>query len=227
MVFNMRNAIIPLLLLILLPGCWPKNGPWYKSSSNNMPKARICGRARKIKTKVPAETPQEVPFDEELDSFILLDDIDEESSSNKGLEVGSYEDVYLDEDDDISFVDDRDISSYDFKTAYYDFDRSTIRPDQLPAFQHNLASIKKAVRDGKTIVIEGHADNAAGTRAYNLQLSQKRAQLAAAWFIEHGVPERSIKSIGRGSEMLIVPYGDKNEQAPNRRVEIYITSSPA
>lgn len=215
----MKKIIASLIIVLFLSGCGPsKKNVWYdfttKSGSSQKKK-----RA-KIKTDLSPNSSASV-FDEELDSFILLDD---EFSLQDGFEVGSYEDVYLDEDDEITFVDDRDADVYNFKTVYYDFDKFNIRSDQKTIFVGNLRAIKKAIKEGKTVVIEGHADSAAGSRAYNLQLSQQRAQTAADWFINFKTKADSIKAIGRGSEMLIVSHGDKNEQAPNRRVEIYIIS---
>lgn len=216
----MKRILVSLILFLFLPGCVPSRyqGVLTPGKKQNMQKSYKKRNNRPQASEL-------AHLDEELDSFVLLDEGDEEFKLSDGLVIGSYEDLYLDEDEDITFVDDRDADLYDFKTAYFDFDKYSIRPDQLITFEHNLKAIKKAIQDKKTVVIEGHADNAAGTRAYNLQLSQKRAQTVADWLIEHGIPQRAIKVVGRGAEMLIVPTGNKNEQAPNRRVEIYTISA--
>ncbi len=36
------------------------------------------------------------------------------------------------------------------------------------------------------------------------------------------VSEDRVKVVGRGSDMMLVASGDKPQQAPNRRVEIYV-----
>ncbi|MCL5436502.1 MAG: OmpA family protein [Candidatus Dependentiae bacterium] len=117
------------------------------------------------------------------------------------------------------------------KTIYFDFDRYTIRKDQEAALNHNLAIIKKLVakkeaKHGQNIAIklvsEGHACRYAGSDVYNMVLSEKRARAVTNWLVKHGIKRTYIKVVGRGYELCIVPEGSKEEQAPNRRVELYV-----
>jgi len=109
-----------------------------------------------------------------------------------------------------------------FKRIFFAFDRYDIQPDQKESIQHNMDIIKKAISDGKTIVVEGHACDSAGSAKYNIMLSEKRAQTIAQYLQENAIPTAKIRTVGRGSEMRIVPCGNREQQAPNRRVEFYI-----
>ena len=81
------------------------------------------------------------------------------------------------------------------------------------------------IKHGKIIVIEGHACHSAGSRAYNMALSERRARFAASRFSEAGISSTDIKIAPRGQEMPIVKGGGRQEQAPNRRVEIFAIDS--
>ena len=81
------------------------------------------------------------------------------------------------------------------------------------------------IKQGKTIVIEGHACHSAGSAIYNLALSEKRARHVAQKFAEAGIDSCNIKIAPRGQEMPIVKEGNRKQQAPNRRVEIFAIDS--
>lgn len=111
---------------------------------------------------------------------------------------------------------------YNLKTIYYDFDKYHIRKNQLNAAKENLNIIKNLVDKGHEVVLEGHACNSAGSTEYNMILSENRANTFAKYLGKHGVDRKKLKTVGRGAEMRIVPFGDKEQQAPNRRVEFYV-----
>ena len=111
---------------------------------------------------------------------------------------------------------------YGLKTIYFDFDKFVIRKDQSDALSRNLDILKKLTDEGKTIVVEGHACCSAGSDAYNMILSEKRARAIANWLIKKGLKRKQLKTVGRGYELCIVTGGSREEQAPNRRVEFYV-----
>jgi outer membrane protein OmpA-like peptidoglycan-associated protein len=109
-----------------------------------------------------------------------------------------------------------------FKTVHFEFDKYDIGHDQEPVVEADAQEALKVAReDQKTIVIEGHACHSAGSKAYNLLLSEHRAQEVAKHLRDAGVPDEQIKAVGRGTEMPVVMGGSREEQAPNRRVEIF------
>jgi outer membrane protein OmpA-like peptidoglycan-associated protein len=73
--------------------------------------------------------------------------------------------------------------------------------------------------------IEGHSDSS-GDPAYNLQLSQLRAESVKNWLVQNmGVDPARVTTRGFGSTRLIVPATDPFDEAregANRRVEIVL-----
>jgi hypothetical protein len=75
------------------------------------------------------------------------------------------------------------------------------------------------------ITITGHTDTS-GSAAYNLELSERRAQAVADELIRLGVPAADIATIGRGEEDLLVPTADGVREARNRRAVIEFPVPP-
>ena len=111
---------------------------------------------------------------------------------------------------------------YGFETIYFNFNKYGMKDDQKSAIEHNLKKIKELIRRGKTVMLEGHACDSAGSQNYNMFLSEKRAKKVRDYLISQGVPADKLKVVGRGNEMPIVAHGDREQQAPNRRVEFYV-----
>jgi hypothetical protein len=76
------------------------------------------------------------------------------------------------------------------------------------------------------IEVIGHTDTV-GSAAYNLELSQRRAESVANELIALGVPATAIATVGRGEEDLLVPTADGVDEPRNRRVEIVVPQPPA
>ena len=78
---------------------------------------------------------------------------------------------------------------------YYDFDKWDIREDAKPS----LLRLKKIMQDNPEIDIQlsSHTD-CRGSDAYNLDLSQKRAQSARQFLISQGIDQRRITAVGYG-----------------------------
>jgi OmpA family len=75
------------------------------------------------------------------------------------------------------------------------------------------------------ITITGHTDTS-GSAAYNLRLSERRAQAVADELIRLGVPAADIATVGRGEEDLLVPTADGVREARNRRAVIEFPVPP-
>ena len=109
-----------------------------------------------------------------------------------------------------------------FETIYFGFDQYRIAPEQIPALDRVADSLRQAVTDGSFVVIEGHACDSAGSPRYNTMLSEQRAQEVRKYLVKKGIPAEQLRVVGRGSEMRKVLTGNREQQAPNRRVEFYI-----
>jgi outer membrane protein OmpA-like peptidoglycan-associated protein len=99
---------------------------------------------------------------------------------------------------------------------FFDYDRSTLRPESFPEL-NRLAEIIIKYPDIK-VEIMGHTDNM-GPDDYNLKLSQSRAETVRDYLISKGVPANRLVAKGYGKDRpLVENTNDKNRQM-NRRVE--------
>ena len=114
---------------------------------------------------------------------------------------------------------------FDVKPIYYDLDKSNIRPDAAA----ELDKIVQVLKDNLDISIElGSHTDARASASYNLKLSQRRAESAVKYIIEHGIEASRIKAKGYGETQLINGCSDGvdcSEEAhqENRRTEFKIT----
>jgi peptidoglycan-associated lipoprotein len=76
--------------------------------------------------------------------------------------------------------------------------------------------------EGVTIQMEGHADER-GTREYNISLSARRATVARAFLIAHGVAASRISSIAYGKERPVKLCDAEECWSQNRRAVTVIT----
>ncbi|WP_316849295.1 OmpA family protein [Pedobacter agri] len=110
------------------------------------------------------------------------------------------------------------------ENIYYDFDKWNIRPDAAV----ELDKLVKIMLDNPTIWIElGSHTDSRGKDAYNLSLSQKRAESAVQYIISRGVNKNRITAKGYGETQLLnkcannVQCSDAEHQL-NRRTEFKI-----
>lgn len=71
------------------------------------------------------------------------------------------------------------------------------------------------------VEVIGHTDNT-GSAAYNLDLSQRRAQSVAGILTAGGVSPSRIVAVGRGKSQPVASNATEQGRAQNRRVEILI-----
>jgi peptidoglycan-associated lipoprotein len=107
---------------------------------------------------------------------------------------------------------------------YYDFDKWNIRADAAA----ELDKLVKILKDNPTIWIElGSHTDSRGKDAYNLTLSQKRAESAVQYIISRGIDKNRITARGYGETQLLnrcangVPCSEAEHQL-NRRTEFKI-----
>jgi len=100
----------------------------------------------------------------------------------------------------------------------FDFNSATLRPDSEPLLQQLFEGLKADL--STSIVVEGHTSTE-GSDAYNLDLSQRRAQAVVDDLVVRGIDPTRISALGRGeSEPLFSPDDDEATRSMNRRVEI-------
>jgi outer membrane protein OmpA-like peptidoglycan-associated protein len=108
--------------------------------------------------------------------------------------------------------------------ALFEYDHFDLRPESMAALQKLGALIQKNPR--ATFSIEGHTDSF-GPADYNQKLSELRAVAVRDWLILNmGIDPSRIQTRGYGNTRPLVPADrSKEEQAPNRRVEIIVKTN--
>jgi OOP family OmpA-OmpF porin len=103
--------------------------------------------------------------------------------------------------------------------TFFDFDKSVLKPagkqllDQLVA---DLANV-----DIEVIVAVGHTDSI-GTVAYNLKLSQRRAEAVKAYLVSKGLDAKRIYTEGKGKANPVASNATAEGRARNRFVGIEV-----
>lgn len=99
----------------------------------------------------------------------------------------------------------------------FDFNKANLRSDSEPVLQQVLALFHQDT--GLAGEIGGHTDNVGGA-AYNMKLSQDRADSVKGWLIAHGVAANRLTARGYGDTMPVVANTTDVNRARNRRVEL-------
>jgi len=104
--------------------------------------------------------------------------------------------------------------------VFFDWDRTDLRDDARDIIRtavDNLEAVGGVVR----IVLTGHADRS-GPDAYNLRLSQRRADSVKQELQRLGVSKQEISTIAKGESEPLVATDDGIREPRNRRVEIIL-----
>ncbi len=110
----------------------------------------------------------------------------------------------------------QDVLTATFKSELlFDFDSATLKPGAYAEIDR-VAAVLRRYPD-TNIRIEGHTD-ARGSEAYNLQLSQQRAQAVKNALVQRGVQAGRVQALGYGESQQV-----SASDAANRRVNIVIT----
>lgn len=81
-----------------------------------------------------------------------------------------------------------------------------------------VAAVLEKNKDVGPVIIEGHTDNV-GSRAYNLDLSKRRAKAVENYLIGKGIDPRRLRSDGFGFDRPVAPNDTPLNRAKNRRTE--------
>ncbi|MEO6985035.1 MAG: outer membrane protein OmpA [Paralcaligenes sp.] len=106
--------------------------------------------------------------------------------------------------------------------AFFDFDKSTLKPagrQMLDQVASQASSINL-----ETLIATGYTDSI-GTVAYNLKLSQRRANAVKTYLISKGVDANHIYAEGKGKSNPVASNKTREGRAKNRRVEIEIVGT--
>jgi OmpA-OmpF porin, OOP family len=106
------------------------------------------------------------------------------------------------------------------QTVFFDTNRATIKPVSFGL----LNEVAQALKDNPKIKVEvqGHTDSQ-GDDAFNLKLSQKRAEAVRTYLIKKAVTSDRLAPKGYGENVPIADNRTADGRGQNRRVEFVIT----
>jgi outer membrane protein OmpA-like peptidoglycan-associated protein len=103
----------------------------------------------------------------------------------------------------------------------FDFNRDTVKSQFIGTLRDTGAVLREY--NQTTVDVIGHADSV-GEDAYNLDLSQRRANNVANVLQSSGVSSARILRDGRGEREPIASNASDSGRAQNRRVEVFISA---
>jgi len=101
----------------------------------------------------------------------------------------------------------------------FKFDSSQIEPNSEVILDRGVDTLKKV--DSIDVRIEGHTDSI-GSDAYNLKLSERRANAVRDYLIQHGINGARLSTEGRGESQPVAPNDTDAGRYQNRRVEFHV-----
>jgi outer membrane protein OmpA-like peptidoglycan-associated protein len=110
----------------------------------------------------------------------------------------------------------------------FDFGSAELKPGATPTLIKLLAPIRQ--KNPRQVQVHGYTD-AVGGEAYNLKLSQRRAEAVTTWLAQNGVSPGLLTSHGFGKSNPVAPNskpdGSDNPEGrqQNRRVEILLAKA--
>lgn len=220
-----KQFLCALSLLLLAPGC---GGDKKKMEQPTREKKTI---SKEVDIPVAGDVLKNF-FDEvegDVQDFVL----DEEDPELAKLELAQRVDT-TSEVAELAWTQEMDIAQETCNKVYFEFDCTGVREDQQASLDANIELFKKKLADAGphavTIVVNGHACHSAGAETYNMSLSERRAREIRDYLVAHGINEKYIKIVGRGSAIPAMVdgkkvSGDREQQWPNRRVEFTVIYS--
>ena len=110
---------------------------------------------------------------------------------------------------------------WSYNSVDFGFDSTKITPAFEPLFKNAVATLKG--NPGMTVQLEGHTDST-GPEAYNMGLSERRAQAVKNHLVEQGIDASRLTTKGFGEANPIAPNDTAAGRAQNRRVGFTITA---
>ncbi len=111
------------------------------------------------------------------------------------------------------------LADLNIQNIYFDFDKSSIRPDAREILKANTEIFTK--NNSAAIVIEGYCDER-GTAEYNMALGERRAQEAKKYLVNLGINASRVETISYGEEKPANAAHDEAAWAQNRRAQFLL-----
>ncbi|WP_319524988.1 OmpA family protein [uncultured Desulfosarcina sp.] len=107
-------------------------------------------------------------------------------------------------------------SAWTFNEINFETAKAEIRPSSYGILDEIAAAL--VANPQLKVAVEGHTDNT-GARAFNMDLSQKRAQSVVDYLAKKGVSPDRLKAKGYGPDRPIADNSTREGRAKNRRVQ--------
>lgn len=107
------------------------------------------------------------------------------------------------------------------------FDDETVRDEDRPSLDRFVQVVNKYY-GGSMVTVEGFADPA-GSPAYNVALSQRRAESVSSYLAQAGIRGVTLRSVGLGETRLVVEGAERDDAGAqsNRRVVFVVETKGA
>jgi outer membrane protein OmpA-like peptidoglycan-associated protein len=106
----------------------------------------------------------------------------------------------------------------------FDSGQATLKPGAASTIDRLAAFLVQAPE--RSVAIEGHTDSM-GSDAYNLSLSENRANSVKAALVAKGIQAQRIVAVGKGEGVPVASNDNSSGRQQNRRVEIIVSNPPA
>jgi peptidoglycan-associated lipoprotein len=215
-----KLGLLCVVLVLFAAGCGKKK----ECSSTD---AKTSKKLASADASLKEET--ENLLDESVSDLAFVDDegADKVDGAQKLAEAEVDKSATTVAENDLSDDENDGTAAYAFKAVHFDFNKDNVKADQRTIINENVQLAHQASEQGKKIVVEGHCDQL-GSAAYNLALSQRRAQAIKEKMVQAGIASDDIKIVGYGNERPLV-WSDAQDRAslvrelaPNRRAETIV-----
>lgn len=138
-----------------------------------------------------------------------------------GFKTGNYSDKYIELELSLPKIEEG--KKFKLENIFYDLNEASLREESKVSLD-KLAQF--LIANDLKIELSAHTDSR-GSRSYNQDLSQRRAQSCVDYLIQKGVPKSSIKAKGYGESRLVNGCKDgvqcsEEKHQENRRTEVEI-----
>ncbi len=107
--------------------------------------------------------------------------------------------------------------------TFFNFDKYDLKPAGMAKLDELAAKLQQLGSAVTAISVTGHTDSV-GSEAYNLKLSERRAQTVVNYLEQRGVNPNIIQARGMGKSNPVASNATPAGRAQNRRVEITVDS---
>ncbi len=183
-------VILGIAACLMLAGCSKKRVAPYGDSPNNAPEGKM------IQYAPPESGRLDGPAVERLDQNGM-----DRFATKAGQDSDAYKRLH-------------GRSSEVFLPIYFDFDQSSVRPDQKPTLEKNAQYLQS--NPTARIVVEGNCDDR-GTNEYNIALGERRAVSAKNYLVGLGISAQRVRTTSFGEERPLFMGTDEESYSLNRR----------